>query len=596
MSYMSGLIFNCQKIHMPSINYWHYFLYISVFLLFLTQSVSGQKKATESIKEAKEYLEAREYLETRGEVLLSIPASEKNNISRISNIISIDRIDGEYIYVYASQKGFDTLVNLNLPFRVETPPSLAIKITQTEGEFPGDWKQYPTYDEYIAFIQKLATTHPEICLIDTIGFSVNNRAILALKISDNVQKDEPEPCFLYTSSMHGNELGGYYLLLRFADWLLKGYGVNAHITGLVNHLQVWVNPLSNPDGTYFMGNNSISGAKRFNINNVDLNRNYPDPEDGPHPDGEEYQPETLAMMNFMESRHFTMSANLHGGAELVNYPWDTWAQFHPDDDWYRFISRQYADTVHKFSTQYMNDMVNGITNGFAWYTISGGRQDWVNYFVHGREVTLELSHANIPATDTLLWFWECNRRSLLNYMEQALFGIVGTVTDRTTSMALRAEIEILGHDSLNSFVFSDSISGKFYRLIKGGNYDLKITANGYRDTMILSVPVTDFNTTVLDISLTPARSGINVPSISTIKVLNPFTGDLTISFNSEMQEEMTVDLYDTGGRKVVHAYPVKSIAGENTIVIDCQSLVPGIYILKIFSPSISRESLVIKSE
>ena len=587
---MSGLIFNCQETQRSLLNSWHYFLFISVFLLFCKPSVSGQKKVSESVKEA------REYLEVRGEVFLSIPVSEKNQVSYLSNVISIDRNDGDFIYVYASQKGFDSVLSVNLPFRVETPPSLAIKVIQTEGEFPGDWSRYPTYDEYIAFIKKLAATYPEICLIDTIGFSVNSRAILALKISDEVQKNEPEPYFLYTSTIHGDEPGGYYLLLRFADWLLREYGVDTHITDIVDHLQIWINPLSNPDGTYFMGNQSISGAKRFNINDIDLNRNFPDPEDGPHPDGEEYQPETLAMMKFMESRNFTLSANLHGGAELVNYPWDTWAKFHPDDDWYRFISRQYADTVHKFNSLYMSDMVNGITNGYAWYTIAGGRQDWVNYFVQGREVTLELSHDKIPATDTLSWFWESNRRSLLNYIEQAVFGITGTVTDRITSRALRSEIIIPGHDSLNSYILSDSISGKFYRLIKGGAYDLKITATGYRDTVVQSVPVTDFSTTLLDIRLSPFRTGIGVPSISGIKVPNPFTGDLTISFQSEVQEEITIDLYDAGGRKVVHLYPVRSVAGENTVVIGCQSLVPGIYILKIISPSITRESLVVKSE
>ncbi len=587
---MSGLIFNCRETNRSPLNYWYYFLYISVFLYLSTPSVSGQKKASESVKEA------REYLETRGEVFLSIPASGKNHITHLSNVISIDRIDREFIYVYASQKGFDSLVSADLPFRVETPPSLAIKVIQTEGEFPGDWSRYPTYNEYIAFIKNLAATYPEICLIDTIGLSVNNRAILVLKISDVVQKNESEPCFLYTSTIHGDEPGGYYLLLRFADWLLSEYGVDAHITSLVDHLQIWINPLSNPDGTYFMGDEIISGAKRFNINDVDLNRNYPDPEDGPHPDGEEYQPETLAMMRFMESGHFTLSANLHGGAELVNYPWDTWAKFHPDDDWYRLISRQYADTVHKFSSVYMSDMVNGITNGYAWYTIAGGRQDWVNYFVHGREVTLELSRDKIPVTDTLAWFWECNRRSLLNYMEQAIFGIAGTVTDRKTSITLKSEIMIPGHDSLNSFVLSDSISGNFYRLIKGGSYDLKITADGYMDTVIQSVSVADFSTTILDIRLSPVRAGEDVPRAPVIKIPNPFTGDLMISFNSQIQEEISFDLYDTGGRKVVHSYPVKMVAGENTIVIDCQSLVPGTYILKIISPSIIRECLVVKSE
>ena len=31
---------------------------------------------------------------------------------------------------------------------------------------------------------------------------------------------------------------------------------------------------------------------RYNSNFIDLNRNYPDPEDGPHPDGNPYQQET----------------------------------------------------------------------------------------------------------------------------------------------------------------------------------------------------------------------------------------------------------------------------------------------------------------
>jgi hypothetical protein len=587
---MSGLISNRQETCRAFFKYRQYFLYIYVFLLLCTTSVNGQKKVYESI------LEAREYLATRGEVFLRIPVSEKNQISRFSKVISIDRIDDEYIYVYTSRKGFDSLVSVNVIFQVETPPSLAIKNVQTEGEFPGEWNRYPAYDEYIAFIRKLATAYPDICLVDTIGFSVNNRAILALKISDEVQEDESEPCFLYTSTIHGDEPGGYILLLRFADWLLREYGVDNHITSLVDGLQIWINPLSNPDGLYFMGDKSITGAKRFNINDVDLNRNYPDPEDGPHPDGEEYQPETLAMMKFMESRHFALSANLHCGAELVNYPWDTWAKFHPDDDWYRFISLQYVDTIHKLNSLYMRDMVNGITNGYAWYTIAGGRQDWVNYFIHGREVTLELFRDKIPAEDTLEWFWECNRRSLLNYMEQAMFGITGTITDRITSRALRSEIMIPGHDSLNSSVFSDSTSGCFNRLLKEGNYDLKISAKGYRDTLILAVPVAGFSTTVLDIHLSPVYSLVEELNTPMIKVPNPFTGDLMISFFSERQENITFDLFDTGGRRLVHLYPVRSVNGDNTIVIDCRSLIPGAYILKILSPSISQVSLVVKSE
>ena len=90
-------------------------------------------------------------------------------------------------------------------------------------------------------------------------------------------------------------------------------------------MEIYITPLANPDGTYHGGNNTVSGAWRGNANGIDLNRNYWDPADGQHPDGEVWQTETIANMNFMAAHHFVISANFHGGAEVVNYPWDTWS-------------------------------------------------------------------------------------------------------------------------------------------------------------------------------------------------------------------------------------------------------------------------------
>jgi hypothetical protein len=536
-----------------------------------------------------------DYLEQRGEVFFRIPIMDSKKINDLSKIISIDHTDKDFVYAYASRKGLNAINDRKLEFWVETPPSLKIKNSLRSGEFPGTWNTYPSWEEYVAFMNKLASSYPEICMIDTIGFSVNKRMILALKISDQVSVDEPEPDFLYTSTIHGDEPLGYVLLLRLADWLLTRYGTDPDVTSLVNNLQIWINPLANPDATYFLGNDNIYGAKRYNINNVDLNRNYPDPEDGPHPDGEEYQPETLSMMKFMKSRQFVMSANLHSGAEVVNYPWDTWAKFHPDDEWYRFISSEYADTAHLYNSLYMKDMVNGITNGFAWYSIAGGRQDWVNYFIHGREVTIELSHNKIPDPDTLQWFWEYNYRSLLNYMEQSIFGITGTVTDRNTGKPLKAKIEIPGHDSMNSFVWSNDISGRFNRLLAAGLYDIHFTADAYKDTLI-TVQVNDFSTTSLDVFLTPWFSGCIMNPGPGIKVMNPFGASLRISIITGTPEKIILNLYDVGGRKALPVRTITSVEGENIIYMDCSSISPGIYILKIISASMSYETGLIKSE
>ncbi len=86
-------------------------------------------------------------------------------------------------------------------------------------------------------------------------------------------------------------------------------------------------------------------------------------------------------MNFASFHDFVMSTNLHGGAEVCNYPWDTWVKRHPDDDWWQFVCREYADTVHVYAPSgYLDGFDNGITNGYDWYSISGGRQDYMNFF------------------------------------------------------------------------------------------------------------------------------------------------------------------------------------------------------------------------
>ena len=64
-----------------------------------------------------------------------------------------------------------------------------------------------------------------------------------MQISDNVGIKENEPSFLYTSSMHGDELSGFVLSLRLIDYLLTNYGMNNRISNLINEIDIWINPL-----------------------------------------------------------------------------------------------------------------------------------------------------------------------------------------------------------------------------------------------------------------------------------------------------------------------------------------------------------------
>ena len=73
-----------------------------------------------------------------------------------------------------------------------------------------------------------------------------------------------------------NETLGFILLQRLADYLLTNYGIDSLVTELVDNVEIWLCPLANPDGTYQNDNSTISSARRYNANMVDLNRNFPD--------------------------------------------------------------------------------------------------------------------------------------------------------------------------------------------------------------------------------------------------------------------------------------------------------------------------------
>ena len=128
------------------------------------------------------------------------------------------------------------------------------------------------------------------------------------------------------------------------------------------------------------------------------------------------------------------SANFHGGAEVCNYPWDTWSRLHADDDWWVYVCREWADTAHAHSPAgYLTDLDDGITNGYAWYTITGGRQDYMNYFHQCRAFTMEISNTKLMPPNLLPNYWEFNYRSFLNDMEQCTFGVRGTVKDSVSN-------------------------------------------------------------------------------------------------------------------------------------------------------------------
>jgi len=499
---------------------------------------------------------ADKYFENTSEVYFKFYISNKDQINLITKIISIENFKDGYIYAYANKKQFKKFLLLNIDYEILTPLSSLYnsKMSKSLNDLYS-WNSYPTYPQYDSIMHKFETDYPNICKLVEIGTSVKGRKIYFLKISDSINISQNKPEFMYSSSIHGNEPVGYVLMLRLINYILTNYGTNVKINNLVDNIDIWINPLANPDGTYAGGDSTINGSTRGNFYGIDINRNYPDPQDGEHPDGEVWQTENISMMNFMSQHNFILSANFHTGAELLNYPWDTWNHTHADDAWFKYICHQYADTAQSFSSSlpyYFQFYDDGISNGFDWYEVNGGRQDYVNYFLHGREVTIEISNQNKPNSNTLDLLWNANYRSFLNYIQQTLYGIQGTITDSLTGEPIRAKIEVLSHDLDNSFIFSDSIYGKYHRLINQGTYNLKYSASGYKNKFVSNVHASNMQTTILDVQMVKGESGIenkdnNVTFLNIYP--NPFENISNIEFEIKNNSEVSLFIYNALGEK-----------------------------------------------
>ncbi len=518
------------------------------------------------------------------EIQFKFKIQKRSEIDKLSRIISIDNVKDNEVWAYANKKEFSEFLNLDYSYEIikqaenitdyNMLDNLNTKAIQA-------WNFYPTYPAYDSLMNKFQQNYPNLCRTFSIKTLNSGRKILFAKISHNPDLNENEPKFMYTSSMHGDELTGYVLMLRLIEYLLSNYGTDARITNILNNTEIWINPLANPDGAYAGGNSTVVGATRSNANGIDFNRNFPDPDPaaGQHPDFNAWQPETIAFMALADSIQFTMSANLHGGAEVCNYPFDTWAKNPADSLWWKFVCREYADTVHVNAVSgYLDDLKNGITNGYAWYTITGGRQDYMNYFKHCREFTLEISNTKKPAASTLPNYWNYNYRSLLNYIEQCNYGIKGIITDSLTGLPLRAKVFIQGHDMDSSHVYSSLPFGNYYRPIYAGNFNVTYSASGYYPKTF-NITALNKAAVIKDVQLVSTSSSVNVYSDKDLVQIypNPAKDIVSIDFKNTFKYNILI-ITDVFGKTI---FSKKSADNEQKIEINTAAFSKGLYFVVI---------------
>lgn len=253
-----------------------------------------------------------------------------------------------------------------------------------------DYGLYHTLDEGVAWLDELATLYPEVVSPKwSLGWSHEGRNIWCVRVSDNPTIDEPEePQILFDGAIHAREVMAAEMVLMLTAYLAEQYAAgDPEIVALVNENAIFMAPYTNPDGWLYNELTNPNGGGMWRKNRrvngdgshgVDCNRNYPyewgcangssgtpssETYRGPSPGSE---PETQALMQFINGRDIVVRQSYHTYSDLTLYPWGYTSADTPDHA--TFV--ELAAAMVQF---------NGYTPGQppeVLYEVCGGSFDW----------------------------------------------------------------------------------------------------------------------------------------------------------------------------------------------------------------------------
>merc|ERR1712038_1492927 len=382
--------------------------------------------------------------------------------------------------------------------------------------------------EMAEVLQQIHNRCPDITRLCTLSeTSVNGVPLYVLEFTDRPGKHEiMEPEMKFIANMHGNEVLGRELLLHLADHLCDSYQAkDEDVRKLIDSTRIHLMPSMNPDG---WKNSNDHGGKDFligrsNANNVDLNRDFPNLDRIAYSNEEQHvaqnnhlmdsiqyldhkiQPETESVMKFIMEYPFVISANMHGGDLVANYPYDesrsanpTEYSASPDDETFKYIALNYAGNHPYMSSGQWKGCEGrgntfarqgGITNGAQWYSVAGGMQDFNYLSSDDFEITLELGCDKYPDASKLEQEWNDNEKALIDFMWLAHMGVKGLVTDAETGSGIaHALIQVKNITRISKFgrmnadIAHDVTSvhdGDYWRLLTPGEYQITVSYPGY---------------------------------------------------------------------------------------------------------------------
>ncbi len=398
-----------------------------------------------------------------------------------------------------------------------TEQQMAENLSPASRDIPG----YRNYSDFLNLLANLQTQYPGLLRVQYIGeswgkiytqqgysyYSNYQHDVIAIMLSDNADVDEDEPAFYFMGAHHAREPISTEVCLDILIHFLEGYNTDPRITDMINSSEIWFVPIVNPDGHRIVltqtdiwwrknirdnnGNHTFQNdTYGYGLDGVDLNRNYGyewgytgSTDDFQHPTyhGLEAfsEPETMAIKDFLETRHFLGGISYHSYGELVLHP-------------FGFISDLYAPDSMELSalgTQMANSIPSQVSGFYtpsgSWglYPAAGSTDDWA-YGNHGIfAYTIELATQFIPSASEIPIITQNNLEAAKLLIERKNRATLsGHIVDAVSSEPVMATVYIAEIDDLRPVrapYKSNSAFGSYYRFLPVGTYTVNYFAEGF---------------------------------------------------------------------------------------------------------------------
>jgi hypothetical protein len=158
------------------------------------------------------------------------------------------------------------------------------------------------------------------------------------------------------------------------------------------------------------------------------------------------------------------------------------------------------------------------------------------------------------------------------------------VRDEGTMAPVPARVFIYGHDKDSSHIYSDTLTGRFTRLLSPGSWNITFSAKGYIDTTVKNIQVLARQRTDLTVNMKPVTTG-NDTTNPEVPVLfpNPAGPVLNCLLPDKMGGNVNITIYNLSGRKIADYntiyYP------REKLVIDIEGFPAGMFFVNFRSLS-----------